>query len=185
MSRLWLLVLLPAALCAQEGRPFRPWWDNPVVNGMNLSDAQRKQIQATAREFRNRLVDARAALQKAEGDLDDVFNGDSVEQRRANDAINRLANARGDLTKVISQMTLQMRQVLTAEQWQELQRRERGPQRLDAKPGPQERRGGGPKRFEGRRRPPPPDGGPGGPPPGGPPPNGPPPNVAPPKPVVQ
>jgi Spy/CpxP family protein refolding chaperone len=185
MSRLWLLVLLPVALCAQGRPPFGPWWDGPVVNGLNLSEAQRKQIQTTTRDFRNRLVDARASVQKAEGELDDVFNSDKLDQRRANDAINRLANARGELTKVMSQMSLQLRQVLTAEQWQELQRRERGPQRLDAKPGPEDRRGPGGSK---RRRPPPPDGvgGPGGPPPrDGNPPPGPPPNVAPPKPVVQ
>lgn len=189
MSRFWLLVVLPVALSAQDGRlPFRPWWDGPVVNGLNLSEVQRKQIQATTRDYRNRLVDARAALQKAEGDLDDVFNGDTVDQRRANDAINRLANARGELTKVMSQMSLQLRQVLTAEQWQELQRREQRPQRLDAKPGPpDDRRGpGGGKRFEGRRWSPP-DGPPGGGPPprDGNPPPGQPPNVAPPKPAVQ
>jgi Spy/CpxP family protein refolding chaperone len=113
-----------------------------MVDGLNLNDAQRNQIQTAVREFRNRLVDARAALEKAEGDLDDVFNNDgNIDQRRANEAIERLAAARAELTRVASQMTLRMRAVLTTEQWQELQRRGgRGGSRFDAKPGP-----GGPR----------------------------------------
>ena len=45
-------------------------------------------------------------------------------RKRANDAIEHLATARGELTRTISQMTLRRRTILTDEQWQELQRRQ-------------------------------------------------------------
>lgn len=195
--RLILLLLagLPLVLSAQPGEGLRPWWQGPLIDVVNLTDAQRTQIQATTREFRNRLVDARAAVEKAEGELDDIFNDAKVDERRGNDAIDRLARARGDLTKVISQMSLRLRVVLTTEQWQELRRRGRGPG-LGLGPGlgrvgpggpgpgplrggPEGRPGGG---FRGKNRPGGPNQGrPGG--PGGPQ-NQPPPNVAPPKPAV-
>jgi len=149
-----LAILIPAMLAAQGGargfRGPRDWWDNPIMDGLNLNDAQRKQIQTTVREFRNRLVDARAAVNKAEGDLDDVFNNDgNVDQRRANEAIDHLAASRADLTRVVSQMTLRLRGVLTTQQWQELQRRgtRGGPGRFDAKPGPDGAPGGPRRRF--------------------------------------
>jgi Spy/CpxP family protein refolding chaperone len=153
-----LAIAIPAMLAAQGSRGLRAprdWWDNPMADGLNLNDAQRKQIQTTVREFRDRLVDARAAVLKAEGDLDDVFNSDgNVDQRHANEAIDRLAASRADLTKVVSQMTLRMRGVLTTQQWQELQRRgvRGGPGRFDAKPGPDGGPAGGGPRDGSRRR---------------------------------
>ena len=186
---MWKLVALGVAvstmLAAQGPRGLRgprDWWDGPMAEGLNLTDAQRKQIQTTIRDYRNRLVDARAAVEKAEGEMDDVFNTEgNVDQRRANEAIDRLASARAELTKVVSQMSVRMRGVLTTQQWQELQRRGggRGVGRFDAKPGPDGGTAGGSRsrRF----------GQPGAPPPGGanapPPQPGNPPNPAPPKPA--
>jgi Spy/CpxP family protein refolding chaperone len=122
-----MLVLLGSVLMAQPRGPRPGWWDNPrLASGLNLSDSQREQIQATTRDFRSRLLDARAALDKAEGELQAIFNEGNVEERRANEAIDRLAKARGDMSRVVSQMSLRIRGVLTAEQWQELQRRDGG-----------------------------------------------------------
>ena len=44
-----------------------------------------------------------------------------MDQTKANDAINQLAAARGELTKAVSQMDLKLRMILTAQQWQQLQ----------------------------------------------------------------
>jgi Spy/CpxP family protein refolding chaperone len=110
------------------GRPGigRDWWDNPLTGNLNLTDAQRKQLQATTREYRNRLVDARAAAEKADGDLQDLFNDAPGDDRRANDLIDRVVKTRGELLKLVTQMSWKLRGVLNAEQWQELQRRRPG-----------------------------------------------------------
>ena len=139
---------LPFTVCAQGPREFGQWWDSPIVSTLNLSDGQQKQIRSTISDYRNRLVDVRATVQKAEGELQDIFNDDFVDQRRANDAIDRLANSRGELTRVLSQMDLRLRTILTTQQWQELQRRGRGPRPgLDGR-GP----GGGGGFGKGNRR---------------------------------
>jgi Spy/CpxP family protein refolding chaperone len=127
MRSLLLLTLLGTALLAQPRGPRPGWWDNPrLASGLNLSDAQKEQIQNTTRDFRARLLDARAALDKAEGELQAIFDEGNVEERRASEAIDHLARARGELSRVVSQMSLRIRGVLTAEQWQELQRRDGG-----------------------------------------------------------
>jgi hypothetical protein len=91
---------------------------------LNLTEAQNKQIRSIVAEYRSKLIDLRANEEKAQGDFQDVFNDAPTDQRRANDAIDRLSNARGEMTKVISQMSLKMRNVLTAEQWQQLRDRQ-------------------------------------------------------------
>lgn len=107
----------------QSPRGMFPWWDSPLAKDLNLSDEQTKQIRATVQEFRSRLIDLRAAVEKAELNLEDQFNEDTVDARKANEAIDRLVTARGDLTRAFSQMSLKLRSVLTADQWRELQKR--------------------------------------------------------------
>jgi Spy/CpxP family protein refolding chaperone len=144
-KRFCLAIGLPALLCAQfvsaqpmpgqGGRGPRPWWDRDVARDLNLSDLQTKQIQSTVQDFRGRMMDMRKTVDKAESDVQAAFNEDPVDQAKANDAINRLAAARGELTKAVSQMDLKLRIILTAQQWQDLQKRQR-------RPGPGMRRRG-------------------------------------------
>jgi Spy/CpxP family protein refolding chaperone len=145
-----IILALPAAVFSQEPRAakgarggFFPWWDSPIVNGLDLTDAQRTQIRSVIREYRGRMMEVRGAVQKAESDLDAVFNEDTVDQRRGSEAIDRLTKARADMTKSVSEMSLRMRAVLTPQQWQELRQRERGSRLENAGRGSEPQRGPG------------------------------------------
>ncbi len=151
-----LATLLPVAALAQgpRGGGFPggigfQWWDNPVANGLNLSDAQNKQIHSIVAEFRSRLIDLRANEEKAQGDFQDIFNDAPADQRRANEAIDRLSGARAEMTKTISQMSLKMRNVLTSEQWQQLRERQEERMRNRMKSAPVDSKGE--PRTDGRR----------------------------------
>lgn len=125
MKRLLLLAFLPAVtlLAQAPGMGMFPWWDSPLVQDLNLSENQKQQIKNTVREYRDHLIEQRAALQKAEGNLQDCLNEDQVNEAKANDAIEKTVAARGDLARTLSQMSLKLRMVLTPQQWQELQKR--------------------------------------------------------------
>jgi Spy/CpxP family protein refolding chaperone len=141
-----IILALPVALSAQGARSgFFPWWDGPLVSGLDLTDAQRTEIRSVIRDYRGKMMEVRGAVQKAEGDLDAVFNEDTVDQRRGSEAIDRLTKARADMTKSVSEMSLRMRAVLTTQQWQELQRRQReqGSGLENAGHGPGSQKGGG------------------------------------------
>ena len=143
MIRLGFVLLIPVLLCAQlfgQPRGPRPWWDSELTKDLNLSDAQTKQIRQTQQDFRPRMFELRAAVNKAETDLQGAFDEDPVDQNKANDAINRLAAAHSELTKAVSQMDLKIRSVLTAQQWHDLKERQRtrprGPGRHGATSAP-------------------------------------------------
>lgn len=141
-----LMLAVPAALSAQGARGgFFPWWDSPMVSGLDLSDAQRAEIRSVIREYRGRMVEVRDAVRKAENDLDQVFNEDTVDQRRGSEAIDHLTKARAEMTRSVSELSLRMRAVLTTQQWQELQRRQKdqGSRIENAGRGPGQPRGGG------------------------------------------
>jgi Spy/CpxP family protein refolding chaperone len=133
------LLIAPLASAQAPRQPFL-WWENPVVvNKLDLSDAQTKQITATVSDYRARLRELRAAVNRAEAGLESVLNEDPVDQKKANDAIEQENNARTELFRTTSQMDLKLRSILTVQQWQELRSQQgRGPR-------PAGRRGRGPK----------------------------------------
>jgi Spy/CpxP family protein refolding chaperone len=103
------------------GRGPRPWWDGDLSKNANLSEAQQKQVLQIRGEFRPRMREVQQAVDKADADVAAAFNEEPVDQAKANDAINRLASARAEATRAVSQFSLKLRTVLTAEQWQEMQ----------------------------------------------------------------
>jgi Spy/CpxP family protein refolding chaperone len=94
-----------------------------VVRDLNLSQDQIQKVHATVREYRPRLIDLRAAVQKADLDVEDAFNDENFDARRATEAVDRLVAARTELGKALAQLSLRLRAALTADQWRELQKR--------------------------------------------------------------
>jgi len=133
MIRLCLILLLSGVLFAQAPPGFFNWWDSPIANDLNLSEDQKKQIRSIVQEHRDRLIDQRAALQKAEAQFADLFAEESPNPARVDQVIEQLVAARADLTRTMSRMTLRLRAVLTPQQFQELQKRR---PRMMQGPGP-------------------------------------------------
>ena len=125
MARAVVFMLLAAGtLAAQMPKGIYAWWNRPEIRrDLNLTPQQQRQIQGTMRQFRPHLNDIRAEVERAEVDLQAQFDRDPVDEGRANQAIGRLIEARSDLTRTLSELSLKLRMVLTEKQWQELQRR--------------------------------------------------------------
>jgi hypothetical protein len=116
-----LLVFIAAAK-AQNRAEF-PWWNSPVVADIGLSADQTTHIRQIVRSYRNRLLDARNNVQKAEGDLEDVMNDEHVTLDTTKPVIEKLAAARAASTRVVLEMDIELRSVLTFDQWRLLVRR--------------------------------------------------------------
>ena len=136
------LLAISFALATASAQPpparggFFAWWDSPIAQDLNLKEEQNQQIREVVRSYRNKLIDQRSVMDKAEGDLEDVFNEDKVDQRKANDAVDRLANARAEMSRTMSQMSLKLRIILTVQQWRELQQKmPKGPPPVQGRPG--------------------------------------------------
>jgi len=125
MRALWLAVVVAALPVAAQQIPSNSWawWASPVVRDLNLSQDQIQKVHATVREYRPRLIDLRAAVQKADLDVEDAFNDENFDARRATEAVDRLVAARTELGKALAQLSLRLRAALTSDQWRELQKR--------------------------------------------------------------
>jgi hypothetical protein len=114
---------LAAAAAVAQNRANVPWWNSPVTSELGLSTAQSQKIHQIVRSYRDRLLDARNSVQKAEGELEDVLNEPEVSVDDSKPIIERLALARANSSRVFLEMSVQLRSVLTLEQWRQLVRR--------------------------------------------------------------
>jgi Spy/CpxP family protein refolding chaperone len=140
ISRLRCVLLLCAAglvyAQGQNGPETKPWWNSQLARQLNLTPRQEQRIHFITRSYRDRLFDARNEARKAEADLRDLLNEPAINPAQAQQVIDRLADARANSTRVFTEMSLQLRSVLTLDQWQALVRRwpEMQQRRLNAPP---------------------------------------------------
>jgi Spy/CpxP family protein refolding chaperone len=133
MRALILALLLPVVMLAQPPRGFLTWWDSPLAKELNLTADQQNQIRDILRDYRKELIDERAAVEKAEIDIQAAMEADTFDRKAANAALDKLVAARAGMTRSFTEMGFKLRTILTADQWKQVQQRarqgmrERGP----------------------------------------------------------
>lgn len=120
---LLLLASLPTVRLPAQNTANLPWWTSPVVDDLGLTVEQKERIRKIVRSYRDRLFDARNRASKAEAELQDILNEATVDPNAARPSIDRLAAARSETTKVFTEMSVELRSVLTLAQWRELVKR--------------------------------------------------------------
>jgi len=136
------------------------WWNNPeMVEKLKLTEAQRKSMDEILLQHREKLVDLRGSVEKAELEMEPLMRDDQPNEARILSQIDKVAQARAELEKANARFLLAIRGKLTPEQWKQLQaeRANRHEDRRGWEPRgqrPMDRRRGG----EGQQAPPPPAG---------------------------
>ena len=123
------------------------WWNNPkVVERLNLSDEQRKSFDEILFQHREKLIDLRGSLEKAELELEPLIRDDQPNEGKILAQIDKVAQARAELEKANARYLLAIRGKLTPEQWKKVQefRANRGRERGGEERGGWKRDGQGP-----------------------------------------
>jgi len=99
------------------------WWTNTaLVRRLGITEDQKKKIEAIFEQNRPMLVQTKDELEKQEAALARMLEADPMESTKAISAqIDRVIQARGNMERTNSGMTLEMRQILTRAQWVQLQ----------------------------------------------------------------
>jgi Spy/CpxP family protein refolding chaperone len=98
------------------------WWNNPrMVAELKLTDEQRKSMDDILLAHREKLIDLRASLQKAELELEPLIKDDQPNEGRILAQIDKVAQARAELEKANARFLLAIRGKLTPEQWKQVQ----------------------------------------------------------------
>jgi len=112
-----------------EGR-LGQWWNSPrMVERLKLTDDQRKAMDAILLQHREKLIDLRANLEKAELAMQPLMAADTPNDSAISAQIDKVVQARAELERANARFLLAIRDKLTADQWKEIQTRQR--ERLD------------------------------------------------------
>jgi periplasmic protein CpxP/Spy len=98
------------------------WWTNAaLVARLGLTEEQKKRIEGVFDQYRQSLVQTKADLDREEGVLARMLEADSLDTTRVSSQIDRVVQARAEMERTNSKMTLEIRQNLTRAQWIQLQ----------------------------------------------------------------
>jgi len=119
---MWLLTILPAAAQILPAGLGSRWWRAPQISEkLALTPQQQNMMDAVFQSHRIKLIDLTAALDKEEATLEPLVSADQPDADKIRAQIVRVANARSELEKANANMLLELRLLLTPEQWRILQ----------------------------------------------------------------
>ena len=101
--------------------PHKWWKESETVKQLGLSDGQATQIEQAFTDSRMRFIDMMAALQKEELKLQTLISADNPNENAVQNQVDLVVQARGKLEKEHAMMMLNIRRLLTTEQWKKLQ----------------------------------------------------------------
>lgn len=116
------------------------WWNDPaMVEKLKLTDEQRKSMDAILLEHREKLIDMRANVEKAELGMDPLMQDEHPNEGQILAQIDKVAQARAELEKANARFLLAIRGKLTPDQWKQLQQARN--ERMDSRRDRMDRRG--------------------------------------------
>ncbi len=110
------------------------WWqDSELAKKLQLTDAQIKQLNQTFFDHRLKLIDYGAEMEKQDMKLQNLLDEDMPETGQVSSQVDQVLSARGKLEREYTMMNLDLRKVLSVEQWRQLKsiREQLGPPHHD------------------------------------------------------
>lgn len=103
------------------GREMGKWWqDSEVAKKLQLSDGQISQLDQVFYQHRLKLIDYSAEMEKADLKLDNLLDAASPDEAQVNSQVDAVLAARSKLEREFTGMNVDVRRVLSLEQWKQL-----------------------------------------------------------------
>ena len=110
-------------------REMGKWWKNSdTAQKLQLSDNQIQQLDQIFYEHRLKLIDYGANMEKEDLKLQTLLDADVPNEGQVGSQVDQVLSARGKLEREYTMMNLDLRKVLSVEQWRQLKtiRQQRG-----------------------------------------------------------
>ena len=102
-------------------REMGKWWQNPdVVSKLSLSDSQVSQLNQVFYNHKMKLIDYGAEMEKQDLKLQNLLDADQPDEGQVGSQVDQVLAARGKLEREFTMMNLNLRKVLTLDQWRQL-----------------------------------------------------------------
>ena len=102
-------------------REMGKWWQNSeTAKKLQLSEAQISQLDQTFLDHRMRLIEVSAQMEKEDLKLQSLLDADVPNEGQINSQVDAVLGARGKLEREHMMMNLELRKVLSLDQWRQL-----------------------------------------------------------------
>jgi Spy/CpxP family protein refolding chaperone len=97
------------------------WWQNSeTAKKLQLSESQISQLDQTFLDHRLKLIQVSADMEKQDLKLQSMLDADVPNEGQINSQVDQVLEARGKLEREHTMMNLELRKVLSLEQWRQL-----------------------------------------------------------------
>ena len=97
------------------------WWKNPeIVSKLQLTDSQVAQLNQVFFDHKMRLIDYGAEMEKQDLKLQTLLDEDQPNEGQVSGQVDQVLAARGKLEREFTMMSLNLRKVLSVDQWRQL-----------------------------------------------------------------
>ena len=117
-----LALLLPALAEAQPLPPGKWWQRTEISNRLSLTEAQRDTLEAIFRDTAPQLIDLKAEVEKKALELHEQLDNTTLNREAIERAASAASQARARLFERELMMLVDMRAVLSDEQWNQFRR---------------------------------------------------------------
>ena len=98
------------------------WWEHPrIQEKLKLDDAQIQQLNDIFYQYRKELVDLRSSVEKSQLELEQAMDQENWNENEILRLARQVQEAKNKVELKQLEMALEMRKVLTTEQWKQLQ----------------------------------------------------------------
>jgi Spy/CpxP family protein refolding chaperone len=102
-------------------REMGKWWENSeTAQKLGLSDSQVTQLNQVFYDHKLKLIDYGAAMAKEDFKLQTLLDADQPNESQVSSQVDQVLAARGKLEREYTMMNLDLRKVLSLEQWKQL-----------------------------------------------------------------
>jgi len=102
-------------------REMGKWWQNSeTAKKLQLSEAQISQLDQTFLDHRMKLIEVGAQMEKEDLKLQSLLDADVPNEGQINSQVDAVLGARGKLEREHTLMNLELRKVLSLDQWRQL-----------------------------------------------------------------
>jgi Spy/CpxP family protein refolding chaperone len=97
------------------------WWKNPeIATKLQLTDAQITQLNQVFFDHKMRLIDYGADMEKQDLKLQNLLDADQPNESQVSAQVDQVLAARGKLEREFTMLSLNLRKVLSLDQWRQL-----------------------------------------------------------------
>jgi len=102
-------------------REMGKWWQNPdIAQKLQLNEGQIAQLNQVFYDHKLKLIDYGAGMEKEDLKLQTLLDADQPNESQVGTQVDQVLAARGRLEREYTMMNLDLRKVLTTEQWRQL-----------------------------------------------------------------